>query len=135
MELKKKPGIRSRRTELMPEIIELYYLKNLTLSEVSEKIGVKRNTIKKWICTFVRENQESLSTMARKERIKNQAKPSSGMPEQRLVEELQALRRENARLEKELRYEKMMSHAYDTMIDVAEEMFNIPIRKKAGTNP
>ncbi len=28
---------------------------------------------------------------------------------------------------------KMRAHAFDTMIDVAEEMFNLPIRKKAGT--
>ena len=29
--------------------------------------------------------------------------------------------------------EKLRAKAFDTMIDVAEEMFNIPIRKKAGT--
>lgn len=28
---------------------------------------------------------------------------------------------------------QMRAEVYDTMIDVAEEMFKIPIRKKAGT--
>ena len=42
------------------------------------------------------------------------------------------LRAEVIRLRKELRQEKMRSEALDTMIDVAEEMFNIPVRKKAG---
>ena len=37
------------------------------------------------------------------------------------------------RLRKALELEKLRSHAYSTMIDVAEEKFNIPIRKKAGT--
>ncbi|MCS2765595.1 hypothetical protein NXV33_10750 [Bacteroides thetaiotaomicron] len=29
---------------------------------------------------------------------------------------------------------KMRAHAFDTMIDVAEEMFNLPIRKKLVPN-
>ena len=44
-----------------------------------------------------------------------------------------ALRLENERLRAELKDAKMRAHAFDTMIDVAEEMFNLPIRKKAGT--
>ena len=37
------------------------------------------------------------------------------------------------RLRKELRSQKLRAEALDTMIDVAEEMFGIPVRKKAGT--
>ena len=37
------------------------------------------------------------------------------------------------RLRKALEQEKLRSKAFSTMIDVAEEMFNIPVRKKAGT--
>ncbi len=48
-------------------------------------------------------------------------------------EDFNALRAEITRLKKELRQEKMRAEALDTMIDVAEEMFNIPVRKKAGT--
>jgi hypothetical protein len=44
------------------------------------------------------------------------------------------LRAEITRLKKELRHEKMRSEALDTMIDVAEEMFNIPVRKKLAPN-
>lgn len=46
---------------------------------------------------------------------------------------LTALRLENERLRAELKHAQMCVHAYDTMIDVAEDMFNIPIRKKAVT--
>lgn len=52
----------------------------------------------------------------------------------------EGLATEVARLEKELKETKlalyqaqMRADVYDTMIDVAEEMFKIPIRKKAGT--
>lgn len=50
-------------------------------------------------------------------------------PEDRL-KELQA---ENERLRKALELEKLRSEAYNTMIDVAEKTFNIPVRKKSGT--
>lgn len=36
-------------------------------------------------------------------------------------------------LKSQLAYAQMKAKAYDTMIDVAEEQFNIAIRKKAGT--
>ena len=39
-----------------------------------------------------------------------------------------ALRLENERL-RSRKDAKMCAHAFDTMIDVAEEMFNLPIRK------
>ena len=52
---------------------------------------------------------------------------------QQLEEELTAAKAENRRLREALELEKLRAHAFDTMIDVAEKNFNIPIRKKAGT--
>lgn len=49
------------------------------------------------------------------------------------TEDYDRLRAEVTRLRKELRHEKMRAEALDTMIDVAEEMFGIPVRKKSGT--
>ena len=37
------------------------------------------------------------------------------------------------RLRKALELEKLRSKAFSTMIDLAEEAFNIPVRKKSGT--
>ncbi len=47
-------------------------------------------------------------------------------------EDYERLRAEAERLRMELRAQKMRAEALDTMIDVAEEMFDIPIRKKVG---
>ena len=63
------------------------------------------------------EESENSETMAKK------------TPEERLQE----LEAENKRLQKPLKLEKLRSKAYDTMINLAEETFNIPIRKKSGT--
>ena len=48
-------------------------------------------------------------------------------------EETKALRREVMELKKQLYNETMRADFYDTMIDVAEEIFNIEIRKKNVT--
>lgn len=50
-----------------------------------------------------------------------------------LEERLKELEAENKRLQKALELEKLRSKAYNTMIDVAEQTFNIPVRKKSGT--
>lgn len=47
------------------------------------------------------------------------------------MDDYDKLRAEAERLRKELRLQKMRAEALDTMIDVAEEMFNIPIRRNA----
>ena len=52
---------------------------------------------------------------------------------QQLEEELKKAKEENKRLKEALELEKLRSRAFNTMIDVAEKSFNIPIRKKAGT--
>ena len=55
------------------------------------------------------------------------------MAKKSIEERLKELEAENHRLEKALELEKLRAKAYDTMINVAEETFNIPIRKKSGT--
>ena len=59
--------------------------------------------------------------------------PSETMLKKSPEERIKELEAENSRLEKALELEKLRSKAYDTMINVAEKTFNIPIRKKSGT--
>ena len=56
----------------------------------------------------------------------------SQKPTETQTEELVRLREENKRLAEALKMSEWMNHAKDVMIDEAEKMFNIPIRKKAG---
>ena len=48
-------------------------------------------------------------------------------------DQIRELKAENKRLEKALELEKLRAKAYDTMINIAEQTFNIPISKKSGT--
>ena len=47
-------------------------------------------------------------------------------------EEIAQLKKRNKELEKALAFSKLETEARDLMISIAEEQFNIPIRKKAG---
>lgn len=77
-------------------------------------------SVNRILCTFAAANDKSALLM------KKDAKTSES-------EEIKALKREVLELKKKLYDETMRADFYDTMIDVAEEMFDIEIRKKAGT--
>ena len=47
-----------------------------------------------------------------------------------MSEEEEILKRQIRQLEKELEYHKLRAEFYDTMIDIAEEQFKIPLRKE-----
>ena len=61
----------------------------------------------------------------------NSSKKKSGDEQQQSVE---ALQQKIASLEKQLQFEKLRADALDTMISIAEQKLNVPIRKKPG-NP
>lgn len=104
------------------EILSEYFANPESLRSLSVKKGISRTTLWRWIRTFESSNPEMTAYMRTKK-----------SPDRNPSDEIAALKREIARLQQELKHEQLRSHAYDTMIDVAEEMFNIPIRKKAGT--
>ena len=65
--------------------------------------------------------------------LQDETNPTDPMAKQSPEDRVKELEAENKQLQKALELEKLRSKAYDTMIDVAEETFNIPIRKKPGT--
>ena len=105
------------------ELLREFYDSGLPSSRFGEEKGIPRSTFMGWVRIFEASNPEMVQCM-KKEKSAKPSEDSSSM---------RALLLENARLRSELKHEKMRAHAYDTMIDVAEEMFNIPIRKKVDT--
>ena len=93
---------------------------NLNKTHLAEKYGVGWETVHKIIRKFAAENDKSALLMGKH-------------TTDSLTEENKALRKEVLELKKRLYDETMRADFYDTMIDVAEEMFGIEIRKKAGT--
>lgn len=104
-------------------IVSEYLTSGRPAQELVDKYHLSsRQVLFGWMDKYVNE-RELVSLPASEEDMAKQN------PEDRL-KELQA---ENERLRKALELEKLRSEAYNTMIDVAEKTFNIPVRKKSGT--
>ncbi|MCR4910411.1 MAG: hypothetical protein K5909_03940 [Bacteroidales bacterium] len=103
-------------------MIDIYRQTGYTAYQIGKMniVPVERKTIKEWIANFVAENGAQV--------------PSDYMrsnQEQR-DEELEALKAKVADLEEQLRIERMRSRINEKIIEIAEEKYHIPIRKKAG---
>ena len=110
---------RQKRQAIRDEVLRQYAETDLSYGEIAEKNGIQVRTVEYIVRNFASE-LPNVPTMRKK---KNEAS----------TEDYDKLRAEITRLRKEVRQEKMRADALDTMMDVAEEMFNIPVRKKAGT--
>ena len=102
------------------EIIRFHLLEGVSQSELSRRYDIDPSVVSRIISKFAEENDKSALLMKNKP-IDSQA------------EEIKALKAEVLELKKKLYEETMRADFYDTMIDVAEEMFDIEIRKKADT--
>ncbi|MGN0266652.1 MAG: transposase [Lachnospiraceae bacterium] len=108
------------------QIVSEYVSGHIPASEIIKKYHISsRQVLFNWMDRYVNE-QELIS-------LQEETNPSDQMAKQSPEERLKELEAENNRLQKALELEKLRSKAYDTMIDVAESTFNIPIRKKSGT--
>ena len=107
-------------------IVAEYIGGHVPASIITEKYHISsRQVLFNWMDKYVNE-QELIS-------LQEQTNPSDPMAKKSPEDRVKELEAENKKLQKALELEKLRSKAYDTMIDVAEETFNIPIRKKPGT--
>ena len=120
----------SLRDQYYEEAVNLCVKEGLSIRGISKIIPVGKSTIAKWIANFAEDNPHIASIM--KKRSTKQAPQIEQEPRADLLEDMKALQEEVLRLKKELRHEKMRADAYDMMIDLAEDAFKIPIRKKSG---
>ena len=87
-------------------------------SAAQVKYGIKgHSAINKWIQKYGYISQATMKSKTEK------TEP---------VKSLQELEAENHRLRKELEMEQLRTRALNVMIDIAENQFKIPIRKKPG---
>ena len=94
----------------------------MTAAQIVEKYHrSSRQVLFNWMDRSLREESLSLGASETEDMAKD--------PEERIRE----LELENRRLQKALDTETLRAKAFDTMIELAESKFNIPIRKKSGT--
>ena len=127
----------SKRQKTLDEkrmIVRAHLLNHVPISQLSANFGIDKVTIYRWIRTFADgkvpadRNQHAPAVKSNPSVMPKK----SQKPAETEGEELARLREENRRLSEALKMSEWMNHAKDVMIDEAEKMFNIPIRKKSG---
>lgn len=95
-----------------------------TPEEVRKKYDITSiNSVYTWIGKYVSQ-EKSLSL---------EEQTDEDMARKSKDDQIRELKAQLRQAKKEAELEKLRAHAYDKMIDLAEETFNIPIRKKSGT--
>lgn len=116
---KKSPAITPEQRQ---EFYRLRYTEGQMVKTIAEKFGVHPRTVRENIAKFadeikaVYEREVDMSKLADTEHIKE-------------------LEKENKDLRTKLSNSELHVKFLETMIDIAERNFNIPIKKKAGTRP
>jgi transposase-like protein len=102
------------------DIVRMHYFEGASLKELARFYNTEPSVITRIISTFAKEKDTNLMVMGRNTTINKS-------------DEIKTLRKEVLELKKRLYNETMRADFNETMIEVAEEMFGIEIRKKAGS--
>lgn len=106
--------------EEQESIIRAYYLEGASKNSLVKKYQSSFSAVLRVIRNFAVSNDKSALLMKNK-------------PVDNHAEEIKALQQEVLDLKKKLYDETMRADFFETMVDVAEDMFDIAIRKKAVT--
>lgn len=107
------------RIRLQQEVYDLYRVQNLPLEVVKEKTGLSRNSIFRYLRNFVAGNPNVAEQMKKR--------GTDITPE-----DYKKLQEENARLQSELKREKLRADFYEEMVAFGKDVYGIDL-KKAGT--
>ena len=109
--------------EKVPIVIE-FLTGETTAEKMVEKYHIcSVQTLYAWVGRYV--SQENLLNL--------QNQTSEDMANRSKDDQIRELKAALKKAKKEAELEKLRAKAHDKMIDLAEERFNIPIRKKSGT--
>ena len=112
--------------------MDLYFHKGVGATQIIRQIPISRSMLYRWIAKFAEANGLKKSSDMSKNTAKGQPKSTLQEGQSGSTDDVQVLRARIEELEEQLRHEKMRAEAYNTMIDIAESTFKVPIRKKSG---
>ena len=117
--------------DIKKEAVREYLVDGIPYRSLSKKYGVSRTTINKWV--LVHQGIYDLPRSHKQVTYDLQQKTLGTKSKQIIRQDQSDLEKKIKVLEKQLEWEKLLSLALDTMINVAERELNIDIRKKPGT--
>lgn len=118
--------------DIKGQIILEYLQQGCGYRKLQERYGISRTTICKWVQIYqgihdLPRTQKQQNHYIRDMQDPNKKRAPKQNPDQ------EDLLKKIAALEKQLKWEKMRADALDTLINVAGQQLNIPIRKKPGS--
>ena len=113
--------------EFKRKVVKEYLETNISQTELRQKYNIGgKGCISYWMRNLgLSSEPKNNRRYGYKSKIMKRGKPKT--PSEK------ALEKKLKELESQLEYEKLRSDALDKMIEIAENRFNIPIRKKPGT--
>lgn len=106
------------------EVIRLYTELGYSIGHISRIFPLSYGTVKRWLSIFSEERKDNESAMKKKS--------STTQNHMDTNEEIKALKAQIARSERNFNNARIKAELYNEMINVAEQHFNIRIRKKSG---
>lgn len=126
----------SLKKQYLSKVLYLYFEEGMGYRSISEILPVSFASIGYWIRNFAKEYKtkaeimEAISNLD--ESSRERLKKTKDNPDTVSSKDTESLKAELTNLREELKYQRLRADAYDEMINVAEEQFNIKIRKKVG---
>lgn len=117
--------------DIKQQAVKEYLTDGVTYRALAKKYGVSRSTINVWVLVY--QGIHQIPRSPKQISYDLQQKTLGKKSKQTIPQQQSELENKIALLEKQLEWEKLKSHALDTMINVAERELNIDIRKKHGT--
>lgn len=126
----------SQKKLYLSKILHLYFEEGMSYRSISEILPVSFACVGYWIRNFTKQYNSKIAIMEAISKLAESPEKESvtakDIKGQVSNPEADSLKIELAKLKEELKYQRLRADAYDEMIHVAEEQFDIKIRKKAG---
>lgn len=106
------------------KVVSYYFDHNENRKATLEEFGIDHASLRDWLRKYP-SREKAVSLLMQIE--KDMARTYKTLPK-----DASAAQAEYERLQRELELEKLRSAAYSKMIDLAEDEFKLPIRKKSG---
>lgn len=114
--------------DIQQQAVKEYLIDGIPYRALAKKYNVSRSTINKWVLVY-----QGIHNIPRSHKQVSYDLQQKTLGKQLLPQHTSELEKKIMLLEKQLEWEKLKSHALDTMINVAERELRIDIRKKHGT--
>lgn len=126
----------SLKKQYLSKALHFYFEEGMNYRSISEVLPVSFSCIGYWIRNFAKEYKSKREIMEAISKLDESSQERSKKAKNNIhtdsSKDTETLEAELARLKEELKYQRLRADAYDEMINIAEEQFNIKIRKKVG---